>query len=496
MNINGFFDSLKPGQEISIPELVSLNQALRDNAMGVQKGGVSYPMQGVGYDSGTLTGGEYAPLVPQSLQDTLDSATFTQEDIVFWKMLAPSAVSATSPLHEWNVTTEHGSGMLDPFFAEGMVGGISEPTYERRTVRMKYLQEFIQLTDIATMTGIGGPNKSLLAQRTFDGTLQFLKNLEVSLIWGDSSLSPLHYDGLYASLKNNTLSEDMDGASLTPAKLNTMLGELISPPYYSKPTAVLCSYKQWQALVNQASIYGRSDQMTGGPRELMFYNDKLTIGTPRGKVSIIPMPFLAHREHAYTRAGGDGAPAAIVPTVALNTGPNTGSLWAAGDVGFDYYYKFEMVGDEGATPTVIVGPYTPAAAGDSATIAFADGGAPTSGTSSIRYYRAFRAKVVAGAAAPTANADFDWCGNYARNGVGAGPTTSFDDNREFKPDCSPVFIVQSTPDVIRWVRFFDYMRRPISVSRRTTQQFMLMQGGALTVGVPTKMLCLKNVSNS
>ena len=98
---------ITPGMEISIKDLRDLNNALRANAQShIRKGGVNYPMQGVGYDSNTLPGGEFAPLVPQSIQGMLDSATFDEEHIVAWKLL--SKTPATSPLYEYNVRRSYG----------------------------------------------------------------------------------------------------------------------------------------------------------------------------------------------------------------------------------------------------------------------------------------------------------------------------------------------------------------------------------------------------
>jgi len=46
---------------------------------------------------------------------------------------------------------------------------------------------------------------------------------------------------------------------------------------------------------------------------------------------------------------------------------------------------------------------------------------------------------------------------------------------------------------MEWVNFLDLTRRPITVSRSATTQFMIMLFGALKMGVPQKHWILDNV---
>ena len=185
---------------VSVRELRNLNEALRANGSGLAKANVGYPGSGVDRDVGFS--GDIAPLVPQSIQNTMDSATFTMQHIVFWKNLPKVPVSST--IHESNVIKEHGAMDMDPFIAEGAGGTVSEASYERQIVKIKYLAEKIELSDVATMVGITGVDKSALAQRTLDGTQALIGKVERNLFHANSDMNALHFDGLYKQLTSIT----------------------------------------------------------------------------------------------------------------------------------------------------------------------------------------------------------------------------------------------------------------------------------------------------
>ena len=151
---------------VSAHDLRNLNLALRANSSNTMaKASVDYPTQGVGVTN------DLGAVVPQSIQATLDSATFTQQHIRFWQRL--SRVDVSSTLHESNVVKQHGEMGLDPWLSEGGGGTAypnSEGSYERKIVKIKYMAEKIELSDVATMVGITGVDRSALAQRTQEAT--------------------------------------------------------------------------------------------------------------------------------------------------------------------------------------------------------------------------------------------------------------------------------------------------------------------------------------
>ena len=477
--------------EWSIRELREIAKSLEDAALGIRQSGINYPLQGTAYDSSALSGGELAPMVPQSIQATLDSTTFTAEHIEFWKML--TQVDVASPLHEYTVVDQHGSFAVDPTFAEGGIGGVSEPSFRRETVKVKYMMEVIQLTDVAIMTGLLGPSASALALRTEQGTLSLTQKLENLLFWSDSSLNANQFDGLYSSIRTRAPANytNMSGSSVTPQKLQEIVAEMVSPELYSRPNVALCDFKTFNNLVNQAAVYGRHDQMTpqNGSRGLYWGMDKLSLGTPYGAVEIKPVPFIRQRQHPIATAQGDGAPNAITPSFTL-LGATTDSQWLAADTGYTYHYIIEMYGDRGTRPTVAGGAMTVATAGTAVQIDFADSAVATSGSGSIKYYKVYRARVASGASAPSDRTQYFWVGSFARNGANSG-ATRFTDLNAHRPDTCPIFLLECKPTTMQWTKFLPFTRRPIP-TLDTTMKFALMLFGAFTLRVPSKQWVVDN----
>lgn len=470
--------------QLNIGELRDLNKALRANAAGdFQKGSVGYPQQGVGYT------GDLAPLVPQSIQGTLDSATFTLDHIVFWKLLAKNDV--TSTLHESNRVNQHGMMDLDPFIAEGGVGPLSEAEYKRRVVQIKYLAEHIELTDVATMVGITGPNRSALAQRTLNGTAAILGKLERALFSADSDLSPLHFDGLYKQIRAGAPNnyKDKRGAPTSPQELMERLAMTGASPNFGFPTHVLVEPAVFSALSQIATSYGRHTEMASanGAQVVSFGNSEIYINGPTGRVRVLPVPLMAPPRQPNTQALGAKAPTLnlgmLTPSVVAGSNP----LFVAGDAG-DYWYILVAVGDKGVSAPVTLGAAATIGAGGKFRLDVDDSGAPTSGDNSIRFYRLFRSPKNAASASAAS-----WCGYFPRNTSGVGGGTRIEDTNAVIPNTSRVFSLQLTPDVMRWNKLLDFTRRPLA-QVQTTVPFLLLLFGALDVMVPEKNDIMDNVS--
>lgn len=485
---------LTPNEEVNVSDLRRLNKALQDMArFGLRKGGVNYPMQGVPYASQTLPGGEFAPLVPQSIQPMLDNATFDEEHIVAWKLI--SKTSAASPLHEYNVRRSHGSSALSPFVREGGVPGISESNFERKTVRMKYMAAFRQVTDPAAMTGLMHPSTSAIAVASMDGMMELVQKLENYLFHADSSVNPLEFDGIYKSIRSGapTNYRNADGATTSLEELQEIIGRMVTPPYYARPTEIWVDHRVWTNLQNQLiAKYGRMDITSS--RSIDAGVLRMVVRTAYGEVPIISIPFLTHREHPISLAEGDGAPQAVGVAASFQAGV-LGSKFNATDIGdgtLDRHYIIEAVGDEGTTPFAATAAVTHTAAGGASRLVVSDSAALTYGTGSIRSYNVYEAVVADGAGAPTDPNAYFFVGRYARNRLNSN-NTQIDITYERRPRTSQVYILTNRRASLEWVSFLDLTRRPITVSRSATTQFMIMKFGALKCGVPQHHWILDNV---
>ena len=504
------------GESVDIAQLRELNKALRDAARGkLAKASVGYPQQGVAYVGAEGTdSGIVDPTVPQSIQPVLTNFDFTRNHIWFWDQL--NKVQVTNPLHEYSSIRKHGSESLDPFFPQGRVGALSEATYARSVIRVKYMMEYVQLTDVAAMltTVVNTP---LLAVRTQSATLALMKRIELSLFWADSSVNPLAFDGLYAAIKNanNSLDPatngigvqtyfDNRGGELSVAELNYHLGMMVAAPRYGNPTHILCTPRQYQAFRNQVLPISRvqlgttdSTNLTVGPDGMLY-----AVGLNQN-VPIVPVTFLEPPRGLTTASAGDAPPALGTLTQTLDGAATTG-LWSTDDVAKDIYVSIVAVGDGGhssaSTPwlgsdsTGTPGTDKLNANSDVLKITVNDSSAPEVGQdNSLIYYRAYVAMVAPGAT-PSAN-DYYWVGDVKRGGSPGARTATeivFDNSRI--PGTAPVYIVELTPEVMQFTQLLDFTRRAITIHKTTTIQFALMLFGSYTLMVPHRNLIIDNVT--
>lgn len=467
-------------QEVPVADLVALNTALRKAAS-------------VGYQTGATTSGgdagSFSPLVPQSIESVLASATFTMQHLSLWKNIPKRDVTQT--LHEYSLVKEHGAD-LDPFFAEGSVPATNRSEYERRSVKIRYLAERREVTDVATMVGMIGANRNALAEETERGTTQLLQRTERAIFHGDSSINSLAFDGLFKQIEDNapTHVTDLAGAAPTVDLLQEMLGELYGAPNYGTADCIYVEPRIHQELIRQAVAHGRHDQLSiQDTTSLTWGARELSVMSPYGPVPIKNAPFLYNKWPVpqQTVAGitairasgvGDTIPTTPSQQVALAAGAHASSQFTAADAG-TYQYFVEAVGTKGTSAIFHFGGGAgiAVAAGDQVTFTIA--GAPAI---EPVYYRIFRS------AKDGAFATAEMIEEVVYGGAGH---TAITDNNANKPGTSKVLAIKHDPQIFEWVKLLDYMRRPLA-EVETTKPFLLMLFGAPVVKVPTKTWVLKN----
>ena len=270
---------------------------------------------------------------------------------------------------------------------------------------------------------------------------------------------------------------------------------MVQPELYARPNMILCDYAHFQGWVNEAVTYGRYNQAEpqNGMRGLYYGQDKLFVGTPYGRVEIVPIPFLRQRKNPIARAQGDGAPTALVPTFA-RAASTTGSDWQTADITSNYlYYIIEMYGDRGTTPTVAAGGVQLTTAGDAMRIDIPDSAVASSGSGSIKWYKVYRA-ASATASAPTDLKQYEFVGSFPRNTVNAGATRIYDRNLH-RPNTTPIILGQFDASTIQWSKFLPFTRRTIP-TLDTTIKFALMLFGALTVKQSQKFWIIDNCAHA
>lgn len=449
---------------VSVGDLSRLNQALRKAAVDYQTAATP----------SAAAGASLSPLVPQSIENTLASATYTMKELALWPAIPKTNVSNT--VHEYNVIQEHGLD-LDPFIAEGGAGVLNLSEYSREFVRIKFMAERRSVTDVATLVNILGSNPTAIAEETERGTMSLMQKVERQLWHGDSSVNDLGFDGIFKQVEDGAAGNvyDKAGAAIDPAYLQELLGDLSSAPKYGRPDCIYVEPRVYTSLVQQTVNFGRHDQMSANGT-LTFGASNLAINGPMGPVAVKAAPFLYTSWDAPSSDSGHSVSAvAIASQPANNAGAAGTSLWLSADEG-TYFYKVVGVKKQGGYSAATTTSSVVVSAGDKIEMEI------------------------------TANADHDYYRIYRSDKDGAATTcsfitevaaasvgnTTFVDLNEVKTRTSKILVAQHDPSVFQFVRMLDFLRRPLAETD-TTRPFLLMLFGAPVVKVPTKLSIIKNV---
>jgi len=501
----GLYDISFPGanETIEYGQLAEINDALRRAARGLAKtvvnvgGTVGYPQQAVAYLSPSDTFVD--PLLPQSIQPVLTNFDFNESHLWFFQMVAK--VQATSTLHEYSSIRQHGTPSLNPFFAQGGVAPLSQAKYARGTVKIKFLMEYMQVSDVAAMLGTV-TNGTVLAQLTLDHTVSLMRKIEHSMFWADESVNPLAFNGLYKAIKNanndataatNGIGTqtywDNEGNELSGRLLNYYLSILKAAPRYGNPTHILCTPEQFEAFKNQLLVLGRQF-MGQGDGYLSLSPEGGIYAT--GMIPIVPVTFLAYPKGILNVSVGDEPPTLITPTIGLEEVLGLGK-WTAYDKTKDTHVAVVAIGEGGNSApkfaTVQIGDNTGLAT-DTITIDIVDTGAPWIGAAnSLIYYSVFLAQVAIGGADPSLW-DYTWVGDFARV---PGTNTAITLRNQKRIGTAPVYIIELKPEVMQFTQLLDLTRRNITVSKTTATQFGIMMFGSFTLMVPHRNFIIDNV---
>ena len=457
---------------VNVADLADLNSALRKSAdIGYQS-----PAGTSGGDAGNLS-----PLVPQSIENTLSSATYTMKELSLWPSIPKLQV--TNTLHEYAVINDHGLD-LEPFIAEGSAGVTNRSEYERKSVRVKYLAERREVTDVGSLVGLIGGNANAIAMETERGTLRLMQKLERSLWHARESVNPLAFDGIIEQIEshnNGANTFDLRGKSPTPRLLQEVLSEIQSAPRFGRPDCIYVEPRIHAELIKFAVQFGRHDQFSALRQAdgLTYGVQELNIMSPYGPVPVKSAPFLFNAYSAPASASGTtGAPANPAITAQPSVAGTT-SLFGAGDVGF-YGYRVVAVNNSGFSAPVNTNTIEVANAGEIVSFSITD-------QVDAVFYKIYRTEKASTAGA----VDFATARLIDEVRNVSGNVTPISDSNAVIPNSSKIVFVQHDPSVLEFVRLLDFFRRPLA-EVATSKPFLLMLFGSPIVKVPNKMFVLQN----
>ena len=460
---------------VNVADLANLNSALRKSADIVNQADIGY--QSAAGTSGGDTG-SLSPLVPQSIENTLSSATYTMKELSLWPMIPK--VSVTNTLHEYAVINDHGLD-LEPFIAEGSGGTTNRSEYERKSVRVKYLAERREVTDVAGLVGLIGNNANAIAAETERGTLRLMQKLERSLWHAKEGVNPLAFDGIIEQIESHNSGKntfDLRGKSPTPRLLQEVLSEIQSAPRFGRPDCIYVEPRIHAELIKFAVQFGRHDQFAAlrAADGLTYGVQELNIMSPYGPVPVKSAPFLFNAYNAPSAASSSAAPAGA--TVSSIASAGSDGKFVADDGGF-YGYRIVSVSNDGFSAPVNA-TAVEVAASEKVTITLAD-------QADAVFYKIYRSEK----AATSGAVDFSTARLIGEIKNTSGAPTVFIDDNSVVPNTSKIVFVQHDPTVMEFVRLLDFFRRPLAETA-TSKPFLLMLFGAPIVKVPNKCFVLQN----
>ncbi len=482
-----YLDTLSSGSGgmADVAQLVRLNDILRKAGAGYQTA------------AGTVGGdaGNFAPLIPQSIESMVAVADFGMDDIVFWNDFDKIHVSNT--LHEWTTVNRHGDD-LDPWLAEGGSGVETVSEFVRDNVRIKFLAEKRSVSDVATQVGfVDGVDRGALNLQTTEGTMSLFRKLEVNLFHGDQALTPLAFDGVYKQIRVGapTNHTDLLGKAPQIQVIQDAVMRLISAPLFGAPDCLYLTPTCYGELVKQMENKGRFSMVRmASALEIEYGAQAISIAAPglKGGIMLRSAPFIAQNELSagfpLSAVGGTAQnPVPILPVLtSVVVGASAISKFVAGT----YSYAILAMGDGGSSASLEnFGATDPAldnvavAAGQNVTITI---GADGSAAAQKRYIRIYRTK----------NGGSSASGVYyliARVPVVSGVATVFVDENNSIPDTSKMIMTKrGHPEYMQFVRLLDLIRRPVSDQGTTTRPFLIMLFGSPVVKLPTKCWTFDN----
>lgn len=454
--INGFGQS-------TIQELEELNKAL-----------------GTGQDGAAYGNGAYqdmSALRPQSLEATLKVVTAEEEHIKFWKSIGKK--QAYNTVEEFNVLDSYG-GDSSPFFVEGGLPNESDSNYIRQATMVKFLGTTRVITHPATL--VRNTVGDIVAREQRNGTLWLLQQLERALYFGDSSIDPLAFDGVYAQVRNFVSGKsyatqhiiDMKGQ---PLDLNTIedAATCIADNYGRSQLELHMTYQVHKDLSKLIFPIQRSTDI-GAPVTLGNPADGYTANF--AKIKFVNNVFLKRRPNPQTTSQ-KGAPA-------IPTAPATGQLTAVNDSTSlldpnSYYYFVSAKNSQGeSAPLLVSSTAVTVTSGQRVDIVINRVVSDPVATS----YKVYR-----GTTNDPTKAVF--CFEVAD--AGSGTTQTISDWNFDRPGTDMAFLIDNDPEnVLTFKQLAPLMKLPLA-RISASERFMILLYGMLQVYNPRRIVVFKNI---
>jgi hypothetical protein len=442
---------------------------------------------GYGTDVSQLTGG--GALRIQSLDKTMMATIQENKHFRLFNELAKNSAGAT--VDEW--TEQSGVGGFLGGSTNTETGNIAsaQGTYARRVGLVKYLMTRREVSFVSTLGNNIASSEAIEQQA---GAKQLLTDAEYLSFYGDSTVVPTEFDGIYAQIVAGVAAGQVDGGNILDAQgqslasvnlVNQAASQISRRDNFGTPTHLFMSQ------LTQADFDTGLDPAFRVPLTNVP-NGGISLGSPVkgirtswGDIATMPDVFINDGDQdvpfEVTYPALATANTTMKPTLAIDASvTDASSQFGAGQAG-NYYYLVTGVSAAGQSDGRITA-QTAVAAGKKVVLTItASGGGQETG------YAIYRSRLN-GTNTPS---DFRLVARVAKAG---GTTTYTDYNRDI-PGTTKAFVLNMTPgdQAINWRQLLPMLKFPLYPTVAATIPWAQLMFGYLRITKRRHHAIIKNI---
>jgi hypothetical protein len=484
----GLTDQVTFGGQTTAEELDNLNKALSAGSI-------------TGRETTNLTTASGSPLKVESLEKTLKTLTFSEQDVKFWKQI-PKA-PAFNTVEEYNQLTSYGQDR-GGFYSEGETPAFEDSTYVRRAQLVKYLGVTKSVTHPMTLvnTMIG----SAIDQEARNGTMWILRKLDRALFTGNSANVPEEFNGLFTQHAQNdaflTLNDyfnsevvvDCRGLALTEANIEDAANGIIQN--FGIGTQLYAPPKVLSDFVK--NFYGNKfiQPNTAGLTAGVMGQAVKSFESQFGNIGLNHDIFMNQspsktNTSAATSANAPGAPTADGTTPAAAVASDASGKFDAGAFGSgNYIYAVSGVNKYGESALTVLGAVTTIVTGGAADLKFTSGGGTFPATS-YTIYRSQKGAASAGAA--TFYPLFTISTAQVTAGYDGAAAGLVRDRNRFIGNTNQAMLIQESQEILCFKQLAPLMKMDLAITGPAFN-FMVLMYGTPFLYAPKKMVRFINIA--
>lgn len=458
---------------------------------------------GYGTDAATLTGGN--ALRVQSLEHTLKTVTFTAKHAVIWRDLPKT--KAFSTVEEYTRLSAYGTGE-QAFLASGELPETQDATYARQVALTKFMGVTKEVTHPASLvqTHVG----DLIARANLDGIAYILREVERSLITGDSKLGVaaalggtgaegVEFDGIDKQIAAANVI-DLKGQPLDERAVRNAANIVLSSPNFGVGTHLYANPRTLEDLAKEYIPAARIPLATPeGTLAGGFVVDR--IRTAAGEIRLMGDVFITNNGTLNPPTAATNAKAATPPaagvTATVAGADDTTTDWAKTGTTVDsVQYRITFANAKGESAQTPADDSLTAAIGAAnrrraVTVAASMPNALTAGSTAPTFAKIYRRTTTGGVSTP-----YSLIARVAIVNTLGAAALSFADRNAVMSGTSVAYLGELTPEVIQVRQLLDLVRMDLAVVAPAYRWMLLLYLSGGILYAPGKWVRIVNVGES